>query len=205
MNKYINNNYKHLFKIVIIGESGCGKSSLLTQFINSNFDSNQTLTIGVELATKIVKIQNENIKLQLWDTAGQEVFRSITVNYYRGVAGALIVFDVTNKESFNKLSYWIEEFTKLGPENVEIIIVGNKIDLKNRVISYEEAIKFAQNYNVEYIESTSKDYKLCKHVFFRLAQKIKIKYDLLNEIIKPIYSVNTPLLDYDYKKDSCCY
>ena len=203
MNEYY---YEALFKIVMIGESGCGKSSILTQYTKNFFDEFRTLTIGVELGTKIIKIKNKKIKLQIWDTAGQEVFRSITVNYYRGIAGALLVFDVTNINSFDKLDSWINELRRLGHEHIEIIIIGNKTDLKERKIKYNDAIRFAKKYNIEYIECSSKYYKLCEYVFFRLAQKIKIKYDLLNNLTKNINTINTPLLlnNYNYKNKSCC-
>lgn len=117
-------------KILIIGESGVGKSSLLLRFTEDNFDPEQTLTIGVDFKTKRLTVDGNTVKLAIWDTAGQERFRTLTPSYYRDAQGAILVFDVSNYASFAKLETWINELeTYSTKSNIVKMIVGNKIDI----------------------------------------------------------------------------
>ena len=143
--------------LVVIGDTGVGKSCLLLQFVDRRFSSVHDLTIGVDFGSRIVDINNEKIKLQIWDTAGQESFRSIARSYYRDAAGCLLVFDVTRKESFNHLEKWLQETRQFANPNIAITIVGNKADLSaKRAVKYEEAKNFATEMGLTYVEASAK-------------------------------------------------
>eukprot|EP01067_Filipodium_phascolosomae_P001874 Filipodium_phascolosomae@DN2186_c0_g1_i1.p1 len=119
--------YAYLFKYIIIGDTGVGKSCLLLQFTDKRFRSDHDLTIGVEFGSRLITLQQKQIKLQIWDTAGQESFRSITRSYYRGAAGALLVYDVTRRDTFSHLSRWLEEARQNGNPDMTIMLIGNKV------------------------------------------------------------------------------
>ncbi len=140
------NNYDYLFKLILIGDSSVGKSCLLTRLIDEYFKSECDPTIGIEFGTKIIKSSSGvPIWLQIWDTAGQENFWSITQSYYKGAIGALIIFDISNWQSFDNLSKWIRDAkTSSNSENFELVILGNKHDLiQSRKVTKEEAKTFA--------------------------------------------------------------
>jgi len=137
--------YDYLFKYIIIGPSGVGKSCLLLQFTDKRFHTDHDLTIGVEFGARIVNIDGKQIKLQIWDTAGQESFRSITRSYYRGAHGALLVYDITRRETFNHLKGWLAEVREHSTKDMVIMLIGNKNDLEHkRAVTYEEGRKFAE-------------------------------------------------------------
>merc|ERR1711981_1167972 len=120
--------YAYLFKYIIIGDTGVGKSCLLLQFTDRRFQPIHDLTIGVEFGARMITIDKKQIKLQIWDTAGQESFRSITRSYYRGAAGALLVYDITRRETFTHLTSWLEESRQHASPNMTIMLIGNKCD-----------------------------------------------------------------------------
>ncbi|WZY85009.1 hypothetical protein YC2023_031393 [Brassica napus] len=124
--------YAYLFKYIIIGDTGVGKSCLLLQFTDKRFQPVHDLTIGVEFGARMITIDNKPLKLQIWDTAGQESFRSITRSYYRGAAGALLVYDITRRETFNHLASWLEDARQHANANTTIMFIGNKCDLAHR-------------------------------------------------------------------------
>ena len=131
-NGNINNNsskYEYLFKIILIGNSGVGKSSILHRYMKRTFDSNYKVTIGVDFFMKSLTINEQMVKIQIWDTAGQEKYKSMVSSYYRGAHVALIVFDLTSHASFEALPSWVEIFFKNGPEQKNTILIGNKKDL----------------------------------------------------------------------------
>jgi Ras-related protein Rab-2A len=125
-------NFDYLFKYIIIGDSGVGKSCILLRFIDDTFNPNLENTIGVEFGAKMINIKSTNIKLQIWDTAGQEAFQSITRSYYRSAAGALLVYDITNKESFENIAKWLEEARVHGNPEMVLCLVANKCDLEDQ-------------------------------------------------------------------------
>lgn len=140
--------YDLIFKTVIIGDSGVGKSNLLSRYINNNFSHDLKATVGVEFGAKKLKIDGKTVKAQIWDTAGQERYRSITNAYYKGAKGALLVFDLTNIESFNSIDKWYSELKREGDINIYVILVGNKCDLNDgRKINYEDAKAKAESYS----------------------------------------------------------
>ena len=131
--------YDYLFKILLIGDSAVGKSSILLRFSDNIFTESFLPTIGVDFKIKTLEFQGKNAKLQIWDTAGQERFKTITSTYYKGSHGIILVYDITDMESFNKLGDWLIEVEKNAPNNVYKILVGNKADLNDqRVVSYDQ-------------------------------------------------------------------
>uniref|UniRef100_M8CMX6 Ras-related protein Rab-2-B n=1 Tax=Aegilops tauschii TaxID=37682 RepID=M8CMX6_AEGTA len=149
--------YAYLFKYIIIGDTGVGKSCLLLQFTDKRFQPVHDLTIGVEFGARMITIDNKPIKLQIWDTAGQESFRSITRSYYRGAAGALLVYDITRRETFNHLASWLEDARQHANANMTIMLVGNKCDLSHRrAVSFEEGEQFAKENGLIFMEASAK-------------------------------------------------
>lgn len=149
--------YHYILKFIIIGDSSVGKSNILLRFTDNRFHSSHDTTIGVEFATKIISRQNTIYKLQIWDTAGQETFRSITRSYYRGTIGCLMVYDITNRESFESLEYWISDLQKYCDQNMVIVLIGNKTDLEDkRKVSFDEGKEFADKHKISFFETSAK-------------------------------------------------
>ena len=161
-----------LFKLIIIGDTNVGKTCILKKYVNDQFDENNSSTIGVEFLLKDVVIDSTSIKLQIWDTAGQEIFRSVTQTYYRSANGAIVVFDITNEDSFNHLSDWIKDFIdNTGVNN--IIIVGNKSDLTNeRKVQNEAGKDYAKTQNLQYFETSAKNGDNIEGAFEYIAKMI---------------------------------
>lgn len=165
--------YAYLFKYIIIGDTGVGKSCLLLQFTDKRFQPVHDLTIGVEFGARMVQIEGRQIKLQIWDTAGQESFRSITRSYYRGAAGALLVYDITRRETFNHLTRWLEEARQNANQSMVIMLIGNKSDLDHRrQVTKEEGEKFAKEHGLIFLETSAKTAANVEEAFIHTAQKI---------------------------------
>eukprot|EP01017_Pseudomicrothorax_dubius_P038154 TRINITY_DN5679_c0_g2_i6.p1 TRINITY_DN5679_c0_g2~~TRINITY_DN5679_c0_g2_i6.p1 ORF type:complete len:223 (+),score=59.83 TRINITY_DN5679_c0_g2_i6:67-735(+) len=179
--------YAYLFKYIIIGDTGVGKSCLLLQFIDKRFRQKHEVTIGVEFGARMVTIDSKNIKLQVWDTAGQESFRSITRSYYRSAAGALLVYDITRRESFNHISRWLEEARQNGNPYMTFILVGNKCDLESeRQVTFAEGERFAKENDLIFLETSAKTAMNVEESFLRTAREIydkvsRGKIDVTNE------------------------
>lgn len=142
------NFYDFLFKIVLVGDSGVGKSNLLCRFISNEFYKNNQTTIGVEFSSKTLKIDNQLVKAQIWDTAGQERYRALTSAYYRNAVGAFLIYDITDRDSFENLKKWMSEIKNHSMQNTVYILVGNKCDLhEQRVVKTEDAEKFAESHS----------------------------------------------------------
>ena len=140
-----NNNFNYLFKYIIIGDASVGKSNILLKYAHNQFKPGYQLTIGVEFGAKNVEINNKTYHIQIWDTAGQENFRSITRAYYKNSVCALVVYDLTNKETFDSVQAWIDDCKSQSPKNIYMLLVGNKEDLaeSERQVSYKEGSEFA--------------------------------------------------------------
>ena len=150
--------YDYLFKVLLLGDSGVGKSSLILRYTDETFNSKLVNSIGVDFKMKKKEIDGKIIKIQIWDTAGHERFRSITYSYYRGANSIIIVFDLSNKKSFISITDWLKQIEKHAKENVFKFLVGNKYDLiEEREVSYEEAKQYADEHSLPYIETSAKE------------------------------------------------
>ncbi|KAF5901582.1 ras-related protein Rab-4A, partial [Clarias magur] len=167
-----------LFKFLVIGNAGTGKSCLLHQFIEKKFKDDSNHTIGVEFGSKIINVVNKFVKLQIWDTAGQERFRSVTRSYYRGAAGALLVYDITSRETYNALTNWLTDARMLASQNIVIILCGNKKDLDaDREVTFLEASRFAQENELMFLETSALTGENVEEAFVQCARKILNKIE----------------------------
>ncbi|KAK7256150.1 hypothetical protein RIF29_29585 [Crotalaria pallida] len=149
---------EYLFKIVLIGDSAVGKSNLLSRFARNEFDTNSKATIGVEFQTQIVEIDGKEVKAQIWDTAGQERFRAVTSAYYRGAVGALVVYDISRKGTFEGIKRWLQELDTQNDSTIARMLVGNKCDLENiREVSVEEGKSLAEAEGLFFMETSALD------------------------------------------------
>eukprot|EP01105_Mastigella_eilhardi_P016451 TRINITY_DN3761_c0_g1_i2.p1 TRINITY_DN3761_c0_g1~~TRINITY_DN3761_c0_g1_i2.p1 ORF type:complete len:206 (-),score=48.71 TRINITY_DN3761_c0_g1_i2:90-707(-) len=165
--------YKYLFKYIIVGDTAVGKSCLLLQFTDKRFQPVHDLTIGVEFGSRTVTVNSQQIKLQIWDTAGQEKFRSITRSYYRGAAGALLVYDITRKDTFEHLATWLDDCRRYSSQNITIMLIGNKCDLEqSRAVSREEGERFAKENNLVFMETSAKTAQNVEEAFLQTAKSI---------------------------------
>ena len=174
------NKYEYIFKIILIGCSSVGKSSILQRYIQKVFNSSYSCTIGVDFFMKSIDVGDKSIKLQLWDTAGTEKFRSITTGYYRGANAAFVVFDLTSRSSFDCLNEWIENYYKYSNPDAEknVVLIGNKCDLVDkRDITEEEIEKYAKANNIMYFETSAKDGKNIDECFYFMAEKLLKQYE----------------------------
>lgn len=166
-------NEDYSIKVVIVGDSSVGKSNILSRFVQNEFSSDCRATVGVELSTKSYKIGEIVIKLHLWDTAGQERFKSITSAYYKGCKGAILVYDITNKDSFEHLNKWLSEIRELGGKNISVIVCGNKCDLETqRKISKDEGIEKCKSNSVGFFETSALDSVNIDTAFVKLLEEI---------------------------------
>mmetsp|Transcript_13197 Transcript_13197/g.19884 ORF Transcript_13197/g.19884 Transcript_13197/m.19884 type:complete len:211 (+) Transcript_13197:95-727(+) len=169
----------HVFKILLIGDAGVGKSSILLQFTDGYFNDNLQSTIGVDFKVKVMDVAGpdgrpKRVKVTIWDTAGQERFRTLTSSYYRGAQGIILVYDVTRKETFDSLSMWlqeVEQFSMGGGKEVVKLLVGNKVD-QQRVVSRDDADEWARSRGMLFMEASAKTKEGISQVFNEVVQKI---------------------------------
>ncbi len=165
--------YDYLFKVVLIGDSGVGKSMLLSRFTRDEFNLDSKSTIGVEFANKSIKTDGKTIKAQIWDTAGQERYRAITSAYYRGAVGALLIYDISKHVTFGNVERWLKELRDHADDNIVIMLVGNKSDLRHlRAVSTEEAMAFAESNGIAFIETSALDSTGVESAFHRILTEI---------------------------------
>ena len=154
-------------KILLIGDSHVGKTSLLLKYVDDFFPEEHIATIGIEYKDKIINKDGYNIRLQIWDTAGQERFNSITKNIYRNTNGVLFVYDVTNRKSYNSMKNWIKDTEKID-KDIKGIILANKIDLEEREVNTDELEELGNKMNMKFLETSAKDNNNVKEAFFLL-------------------------------------
>lgn len=170
----MNAEYDFLFKLLLIGDSGVGKSCLLLRFADDTYTESYITTIGVDFKIRTVEIDAKTIKLQIWDTAGQERFRTITSSYYRGAHGIIVVYDVTDAESFNNVKQWLHEIDRYASENVNKLLVGNKSDLvAKRAVTFEQGQEFANSLGIEFVETSAKNSTNVEKAFMVMSANIK--------------------------------
>ena len=211
----LNNNsstfeYEYLFKILLVGNSNVGKSSLFLRFVDEIWKENFVPTIGVDFKIKSIKIDNKIIKLQIWDTAGQERFRSILSSYYKGANGILLLYDITNVNSFKSLSNWLIDIEKNSSKNVKKILIGNKCDLNElRKIPINKGKEFADTYNMKFIETSAKNNVNINECFNILGKELINNFDSKSNKKDKIFHLNDDenIIDKDdrvYKSGKCC-
>ena len=180
-------NFNYLFKYIIIGDSAVGKSNILLRYIHDKFNEEFQSTIGVEFGAKNLKIEDKIYRIQIWDTAGQETFRSITRAYYKNSVCACVVYDITNKNSFQNIKSWLEDCRKQSPKTVFLILIGNKVDLEDRrEVTYEEGSIFAEKNGMLFFETSAKTGKNIEELFLQSSLEIAKRidnnfYDLSND------------------------
>lgn len=170
--------YDYIYKVLLLGDSAVGKTCFLLRYSDDSFTENHISTIGLDYRLKMITLENEKIvKMQIWDTAGQDRFRAITKNYYKGAHGIVLIYDVTNLQSFNNIKNWLSQIKENTTEKVKIVLVGNKIDEEHlRKVSHEEGKKLSEEYNLEFFETSAKN-------------NIRIE-DTFNHLTREIYKIN---------------
>ncbi|KAI8137557.1 P-loop containing nucleoside triphosphate hydrolase protein [Fennellomyces sp. T-0311] len=168
----MNSEYDYLFKLLLIGDSGVGKSCLLLRFADDTYTESYISTIGVDFKIRTIELEGKTVKLQIWDTAGQERFRTITSSYYRGAHGIIVVYDVTDQDTFNNVKQWMQEIERYAAEGVSKLLVGNKSDMEKAVDS-EQAKELADSLNIPFLETSAKDSSNVEQAFLTMAKQIK--------------------------------
>ncbi|XP_078445145.1 ras-related protein RAB1BV isoform X1 [Wolffia australiana] len=184
--------YDYLIKLLLIGDSGVGKSCLLLRFSDGSFTTSFITTIGIDFKIRTIELDGKRIKLQIWDTAGQERFRTITTAYYRGAMGILLVYDVTDESSFNNIRNWIRNIEQHASDNVNKILVGNKADMdeSKRAVPTSRGQALADEYGIKFFETSAKTNLNVEEVFFSVARDIKqrlVESDTKSEVGQPLW------------------
>jgi Ras-related protein Rab-1A len=190
-------NYDYLFKIIIIGDSGVGKSALLFRFADDLYNEGYISTIGVDFKIRTIFINGKVVKLQIWDTAGQERFRTITTSYYRGAHMIFICYDICDVRSFNNLNMWLSEINKYSSPNVRVTICGTKSDMSSsRQVSYKEGKDFADTHGFDFYETSAKKNSNIDEIFEKSSEKMLkdflIKLNIADDIRQSVSSIIKP-------------
>lgn len=178
MSSEVKPRYDYLFKLLLIGDSGVGKTSILFKFSEDTFSPAFISTIGIDFKIRTIDVDGKKIKLQVWDTAGQERFRTITTAYYRGAMGIMLVYDVSNMKSFENISNWIRNIEMHATQDVELMILGNKCDIVDkRQVSKERGEQLALQHSIKFLETSAKANINIDEAFRTLALDIKLKME----------------------------
>jgi len=185
--------YDYLYKLILVGDTGVGKTNLLGRYIRGEFELDSKSTIGVEFITNQIMVNDKNIKVQIWDTAGQERYRGISRLYYRGAIGCLLVYDISKKESFDRLSIWLTDIKQHVNKDIIIMIIGNKQDLNQlREVSIHEGIQFSKSHNCLFMETSALNGSNVQSGFIELISNILVKNNHdINMSSHPTVSVGT--------------
>ncbi|CAF0912483.1 unnamed protein product [Adineta steineri] len=198
--------YKYLFKVVLIGNASVGKTCLVRRFCQDVFPAGQAATIGVDFLIKTVEVDGEKIKLQIWDTAGQERFRSITQSYYRSANALIIVFDINNLATFSSLPDWVREVKAYSNNDVLCTLVGNKCDINEREVPTHVAEQFAEKNDMWYLETSAKNSDNVEKLFQTIAEELTMKAK--ESTIGPSDSLNSAFSNGNQQtksvKSNCC-
>ncbi len=192
-------------KLLTLGDSGCGKSSLLIRYTQDEFDMQYPSTIGIDFRLKRLEIGGKQVKVAIYDSAGQDRFRSITRNYFRGSHGIVVVFDITRRDSFDNIRKWMEDIKTYAEENVNLILIGNKLDLEEkRAVTIDEAKALAKEYGIPYFETSARNNINVDKAFDSLAEKVikKVYPNFDKEKEKDDGTIN--LDDSKTTKSKCC-
>jgi len=179
--------YDYLFKLLLIGDSGVGKTCVLFRFSEDAFNATFISTIGIDFKIRTIDLDGKKIKLQIWDTAGQERFRTITTAYYRGAMGIMLVYDITNDKSFDNIKNWIRNIEEHASQDVEKMILGNKCDMnERREVTKERGEELAIEYGIKFMETSAKASINVEEAFYTLARDIKAKMEKKLEAHPPL-------------------
>lgn len=196
----MNNNNNIVLKIILLGDSGVGKTCIINRYINNTYVENQQSTINADFEEKKLNINSNEVKIQIWDTAGQEKYRSITEAYYRGSSGAIIVFDITNEASFDAVKTWVQDYKDHQLENFNIILAGNKSDLdERRHITNQAAEEYASSIDVKYFEVSAKSSENIDDLFNTFATDLYNK----NAVTKPVHSQDVSVKKTQESRKCC--
>lgn len=197
--------YDYLFKLLLIGDSGVGKSCLLLRFADDTYTESYISTIGVDFKIRTIEQDGKTVKLQIWDTAGQERFRTITSSYYRGAHGICVVFDVTDQESYNNVKQWLQEIDRYASPDVNKLLVGNKIDMADKkVVDSDLAKAFADSLNIPFLETSAKNATNVEDAFLAMARQIKERMGSTAINNKPTVNVNSGQDVQRGSSSGCC-
>ncbi|GER36702.1 RAB GTPase homolog A2B [Striga asiatica] len=209
----VDHEYDYLFKIVLIGDSGVGKSNILSRFTRNEFCLESKSTIGVEFATRTLQVEGKTVKAQIWDTAGQERYRAITSAYYRGAVGALVVYDITKRQTFENVQRWLRELRDHADSNIVIMLAGNKSDLNHlRVVAERDANLFAEKEGLSFLETSALEAlnveKAFQTILLDIYQIISRKALAAQEAVAPLPGQGTTIKVGDSassnNKATCC-
>ena len=193
--------YDHLVKVLMIGESGVGKTCLIQRFFNSEFHLQHLSTIAIDFKLKTLNVGDSRVKMQIWDTAGQERFKGMTTSFFRGSDGIVLCYSIDDIASFEKVTEWMNDIKIHAPTDVSVILVGNKCDIEdNRKVSFEQGEEIAKSYGINFYESSAKSGKNVKNIFENIATKI------VGKVNNNLNSKSGELLDNKSKNKlaNCC-
>ncbi|ODV61987.1 Rab family GTPase SEC4 [Ascoidea rubescens DSM 1968] len=203
MSTGVKKSYDMIMKLLLVGDSGVGKSCLLLRFVEDKFNTSFITTIGIDFKIRTIEINGKRIKLQVWDTAGQERFRTITTAYYRGAMGIILVYDVTDERTFQNIKNWFATVNQHANDDSQLMLVANKCDeTETRVVTREQGESLAAELGIPFIEASAKSNENVDEIFFQLAGLIqeKISSDLANDPSKSGISIDSS----NSKNTSCC-
>ncbi|XP_044538578.1 ras-related protein Rab-1B-like [Gracilinanus agilis] len=201
----MNRDYDYLFKVLLVGDSGVGKSCLLLRFADDSYTDSYVSTIGVDFKIRTIQLEGKNVKLQIWDTAGQERFRTITSSYYRGAHGVILVYDVSDPKSYANVKQWLIEVERHASRNANKLLVGNKSDLVTKnMVDRTMAKEFADSMGIPFLETSAKNSINVEKVFFTMASVIKRRMKAM-----PVKSGDLPTVTFNSSPvkptcGSCC-
>lgn len=195
--------YDMIMKLLLVGDSGVGKSCLLLRFVEDKFNPSFITTIGIDFKIRTIESKGKKIKLQVWDTAGQERFRTITTAYYRGAMGIVLIYDVTDARTFENVENWFQTVTQHANDDAQIFLVGNKLDdEENRQVSREQGQQLAQKLNIPFLEASAKTNDNVESIFYELAGIIQEKH-VDSEPVQGLSGIDVSLGNTGFK-NSCC-
>ena len=202
--------YDYLFKLIIVGDTNVGNINIMSKYIKDQFNITSKSTIGVEFGTKILEIDNKKVKAQIWDTAGQERYKSITSAYYKGAKGAFIVYDITNKSTFESVDKWIKDLNSYGDKNLTMLLIGNKSDLEDkRIINKEEGEEKAKSFELGFIETSAYNGDNIDQAFDIMLKEVLKRYIVENDVNNDEFEGGTGnnielVKKNETKKKKCC-
>lgn len=200
--------YNYLLKVLLVGNSGVGKSSVLMRFSDKTFKEQYIYTIGVDFKVRTLEVNGKRVKLQIWDTAGQERFKAFTSAYYRGAHGIVMVYDITNRVSFTAINNWLQDIRRFASDSeIAILLLGNKCDQKeHRCVGYQEGAKLAQDMELLFLECSAKDGTNIDAAFLLIATKIVMNQPDL-ETMRPVlhHKSTVDIATMDACAHSCCF